>query len=190
MISNEQLVAQYLDRLRAAAADLPPDEREELVSSISEHISTSLADMDAPSEADIRNLLDRLGDPAAIAADARAQFTSSDTPATPELPAPELPTPGPPAPGPLEWGGVVMLGVGSCLLPVIGTIAGLVMVALSRWWTTRQKVVAVALSLSGLVVLPLIAASILVVGRTDSGPRPVEEHLPVQTSAPQPAPTS
>lgn len=50
----------------------------------------------------------------------------------------------PARPGALEWIGVAMLGIGSYLLPVVGTIAGLIMISLSRWWTTRPKVVATA----------------------------------------------
>lgn len=66
-------------------------------------------------------------------------------------------------PGALEWGGVLMLGLGSYLLPIIGTIAGLLMVALSPWWTTRQKVVAAAISLSSAVIVPLVGLSLFMV---------------------------
>ena len=143
--TQHPLVADYLHRLRAQTADLPPEERDELVSSITEHITTSLAEIPEPSDADVRTLLDRLGSPAAIAAEAQRQ--SSSGPVTR------------PRPGALEWGGVAMLGLGSYLLPIIGTIAGLVMISMSPWWTGRQKLLAAAISLSGVILLPLIGVS-------------------------------
>ncbi len=139
--TQHPLVAEYLHRLRAQTADLPPEERDELVSSIAEHITASLGEIAAPSEADVRTVLDRLGPAAAIAAEARRQ--SSGRPVIQ------------PRPGALEWGGVAMLGIGSYLLPIIGTVAGLVMISLSPWWTGRQKLTAAAISLVGVILLPL-----------------------------------
>ena len=177
MTNHERLVAAYLESLRAAAADLSPDDRNELVSSISEHIATSLSEMDDPTEADVRNLLERLGEPGTIVADARAQLGTPPTPGS--LQALDDGSARAAKPGPLEWGGIVMLGVGSCLLPIIGTVAGLVMVSLSPWWTKRQKVTAAVLSLAGIVLVPLVAASFLLAVRADSGPMtPVIDYRP------------
>src|SRR5262245_24522039 len=110
----DQLVADYLERLRGATADLPAAEREELVESIAEHIATSMQELDPPNEAAVRTILDRLGDPAVIAAEARGQ--SSQPAATP---APLAQPADATRPGWLEWGGVAMLGIGSYLLPVV-----------------------------------------------------------------------
>jgi uncharacterized membrane protein len=171
MTVTDRLVSDYLGHLRAATADLPPAEREELVASIAEHITTSLADLDEPGEADVRTILDRLGDPRAIAAEARGQ-SGGPYPA---------PVPPPERPGALEWVGVAMLGLGSYLLPVIGTVAGLVLVSMSKWWTTRQKAVAIALSLSGLIVVPLLLGAVFLAAPTQTGGG---------TSGPVPAPTA
>ncbi|MFI6101116.1 HAAS signaling domain-containing protein [Lentzea sp. NPDC051213] len=64
---NDSLVAEYLARVSRATAGLPADRRDELVSDLREHIETSRADLSAETEAEVRGILDRLGDPAAIA---------------------------------------------------------------------------------------------------------------------------
>src|SRR6266487_6581660 len=67
----DQLVARYLARLQAALRDLPAARRDELLEQVSEHIATARAELGAQaSEAEIRQLLERLGDPATIAAEA------------------------------------------------------------------------------------------------------------------------
>lgn len=67
----DQLVAEYLARLDAALRDLPAARREELLEQVSEHIATARAELgDQAGEAEIRTMLDRLGAPAAIAAEA------------------------------------------------------------------------------------------------------------------------
>jgi uncharacterized membrane protein len=178
---NDPLVAEYLGRLRAATADLPPGEREELVSSIAEHIAGSLAEADPPGEAAVRTILDRLGDPAAIAAEARGQ-SGGTSPARAPYPMPHK---APARPGLLEWGGVAMLGIGSYLLPVIGTVTGLVMVCLSTWWTTRQKIVAVVLSLLGALVVPVLVAALFLVSRSTTNIEPGgPEQVPAATAPP------
>src|SRR6266487_3085640 len=67
----DQLVARYLARLQAALGDLPAARREELLEQVSEHIATARAELGAQAgEAEIRLLLERLGEPAVIAAEA------------------------------------------------------------------------------------------------------------------------
>jgi nitrate reductase NapE component len=67
---GDALVAEYLDRVRAAAAGLDPGRREELIQDLREHIATARAELTTETEADVRAILDRLGDPTAIAAEA------------------------------------------------------------------------------------------------------------------------
>ena len=171
--TTDRLVSDYLESVRAATADLPAAERDELVGNIAEHITTSIAELDPPTEAAVRTILDRLGDPAVIAAEARGQSSH--------------PTPRP-TPGWLEWGGVAMLGIGSYLLPVIGTVAGLVMVWMSQWWSTRQKVVAAVLSLAGLVVIPLVGFGVFfAAGANQNGPGPSQPIVSGEPAVPSPA---
>lgn len=58
------LAQEYLDDLRRAAARLPRTQRRELVAELSDHVDAATAA--ARSDADIRNLLDDLGDPVDI----------------------------------------------------------------------------------------------------------------------------
>ncbi len=62
-----QAVKEYLHNLEAELADLPRSRRQELLGEIHEHIDSALAEAPAHEEAEVRNVLDRLGDPADIA---------------------------------------------------------------------------------------------------------------------------
>ncbi len=64
---NDSLVAEYLAHVSRATAGLPADRRDELVRDLSEHIETSRADLSAETEAGVRGILERLGDPSVIA---------------------------------------------------------------------------------------------------------------------------
>jgi HAAS domain-containing protein len=66
----DDLVADYLARVRQAAAALPPGRREELIEDLRQHIAAARAELPRETEADVRTLLDRVGDPAAIVAEA------------------------------------------------------------------------------------------------------------------------
>src|SRR5919197_3219050 len=70
----DELVATYLTQLRAELGGLPRARRRELEQEIAEHIAEARAEIPSQSEAEIRALLDRLGDPADIAAEARERF--------------------------------------------------------------------------------------------------------------------
>jgi hypothetical protein len=142
--AGEALVRSYLDRLRAAGWGLVPERRDELVAEVREHIDTALhVDRQAGNSVEVaaRNVLERLGPPEEIV---RAE--SEDTPygSSPYPVAPPQPE--------RYWGGleiaaIVTLAAGSIILPVIGPLIGMVLAWVSPRWTTRQKVVATALSL-------------------------------------------
>jgi hypothetical protein len=70
---HDQIVSQYLNRLEAALADVPADERESLVESIATHISEARATLSPHSEAAVRDILDRIGEPADIAREVISQ---------------------------------------------------------------------------------------------------------------------
>jgi hypothetical protein len=59
---------------RPRGRDLPRSRRQELLGEIHEHIDSALAESPAHDEAEVRNVLDRLGDPADIAEEARRRF--------------------------------------------------------------------------------------------------------------------
>jgi hypothetical protein len=70
---HDHIVSQYLNRLEAALKDVPADERESLVESIATHISEARATLSPHSEAAVRDILDRIGDPADIAREMTSQ---------------------------------------------------------------------------------------------------------------------
>jgi hypothetical protein len=67
----DRLVEDYLGAVSYACRDLPPDRRDVLVGDLREHIAAARAVLYRPTEAAVRTILDRLGDPATIAAEAR-----------------------------------------------------------------------------------------------------------------------
>ena len=70
-MTNDHLVEAYLDAVRRAAADVPLDRRDDLIADLREHINAEWAELEPKTEAGLRAILDRLGDPASIAAEAR-----------------------------------------------------------------------------------------------------------------------
>jgi len=121
---SDAVVAEYLRRLDVAAAPLPPDRRTELVAEIAEHIAHARASGQAPDEATLRELLDRLGEPDDIVAEARDE--GSDGPPPPGYPAGygqgpyQVPVQHFRRPSiALEVGAVVLMTVGS-LIPFVG----------------------------------------------------------------------
>lgn len=76
MNSSGQRIAEverYIHELAIALSGLPADEREDVISGIREHIDDALLAIAEPTSADVRRILDDLGDPLAIAADAGAR---------------------------------------------------------------------------------------------------------------------
>jgi ABC-type transporter Mla subunit MlaD len=67
----DRLVEDYLAEVARATAGLPAARREDLIADLREHITVARADLDPPTQAGIRTILDRLGEPAAIAEEAR-----------------------------------------------------------------------------------------------------------------------
>jgi|ERR1039458_143698 uncharacterized membrane protein len=70
MIELDGIVDDYLHQLGDALRTLPASERDQIVAEITEHISQARAELPDQSEASIRGLLDRVGDPEVIAASA------------------------------------------------------------------------------------------------------------------------
>ncbi|HMJ00878.1 MAG TPA: DUF1700 domain-containing protein [Gaiellaceae bacterium] len=125
----DKLVERYLKHLDVELDDLPRDRRREIVDEISGHIVEARAGLQAESEADVRNILEGLGDPAEIAADARERFEVSPHPkAKSEA-------------GWIEIGALIMLLVGGLVLPVIGWVIGVVLLWTSNVWNVRDKVI-------------------------------------------------
>jgi hypothetical protein len=118
----DTLVDRYLKDLETELRGLPGNRRREILDEVGEHITQARAALDAESEAAIRTVLERLGDPADIAAEARDRFGVQ-----PELARPATPW--------LEVLTLVLL-----VIPFISVI-GVVLVWLSRRWTNRDKLI-------------------------------------------------
>ena len=155
---RDPLVDDYLRRLEAAAADLPRERRAELVGEIEEHVDAALAEA-GDDEAAVRNVLERLGSPAEIAAAA----------------AP--PTAARPQRGRLETVALLVL-CASFILPVLGYLIGAALVLVSKAWDGREKAVGLLIPpvvvLFGAVVVMGGAASVADGDSFDSGLGPLE----------------
>ena len=119
------LARDYLKRLKKAAANLPRARRNELLAEIESHLSEALP-ADA-GEAEALNVLERLGEPADIVAEA----------GTGQAPV---------GAGLNEWLAIPLLLVGGFLF-VVGWFVGVALLWSSRVWTLRDKLI-------GTLVLP------------------------------------
>jgi uncharacterized membrane protein len=126
--ARHPLVEDYLARLRAEAARLPADQSRELVSDIDEHLDAALTQ--DSSEAEVRNVLDRLGTPHELVIEAGGSPVLPATTGTKWLSSPA--------------GAIICLlsaEVLSLLLPITVPlwILGLVMMARAPVWSEREK---------------------------------------------------
>jgi hypothetical protein len=148
----DRAVETYLKRLDADLADLPRARRREILDEIAQHIAEARAELPAESEADTRTVLERLGDPADIAADARQRFDV--------VPA---------QPGWRETAALVLLLFGGFIFGA-GWIAGLVLLWSSAVWKPWEKLLGTLVVPGGLASV-LFAFSLWAAG-TDSGAVP------------------
>lgn len=155
MTEPDGLVRSYLRDL-AVALEGVPDSRE-ILDGIEEHIRTRRAELGGGTEAEVRTVLDRLGDPRDIAARAREEAVPAA--------APPAPAPGAAAWGVREVAGVLLLTVGALVLPVLAPLVGLVLVAASARWTTGRKVAALGVPVG--VLLGMEVATYAVNGYWD-----------------------
>lgn len=123
-------VERYLDELDEELRDLPTNRRRELLEEIREHIGSALSEMPDHEEAGVRNVLERLGEPADIAEEARQRF------GVPRA-----------KPGLRETLVLILLPIGGVIVPLLGWIVGAILLASSNVWTSREKVI-------GLLVVP------------------------------------
>jgi hypothetical protein len=170
-ITDDRLVADYLNKLAAAAAGLPADRRAELFEEISLHIAEARA-VQATAGVAIRpavaDVLERLGAPEDIV---RAADDDTETDASAADPEPE---PRAPRRRVLAVGTVILLLFGSLLIG-LGWIAGVVMLWISPRWQTSDKLIGTLVWPGGLVAVlaiprfgtslpPLLALSLLLAG--------------------------
>jgi uncharacterized membrane protein len=126
----DKLVERYLKHLEVELDDHPRDRRSEIVDEIEGHIAEARAGLDHETEADVRNILEGLGDPADIASDARERFEVK-----PQAPGARY------KPGWMEVGALVMLLIGGLVVPVVGWLVGVVLLWVSNAWNVRDKII-------------------------------------------------
>jgi hypothetical protein len=152
----DALIDHYLKDLEAQLGDLPAGRRQELLDEVGEHIAAARAGLDPETEAGVRTMLERLGDPADIAAEARERFGIQPRPPRPATP----------------WLEVIALVL--LVIPFVGWVVGVVLVWLSRLWTTRDKLIGTVGGLSwvlaGLGTVMTSAGGSRAVGSAPLGP--------------------
>ena len=138
-MKTKTTVDTYLRQLDQELRDLPSARRREIVEEIREHIDSALQESGASDDVAIMNVLDRLGDPADIAAEARGRFGVVERPKA----------------GGREVAALFLLPVGGFLF-LVGWVVGAILLATSEVWTSREKVI-------GLLVFPggLLPAALL-----------------------------
>jgi hypothetical protein len=161
----DELVARYLARLHAALRDLPAARREELLEEVSEHIAAARAELGAQAgEAEIRTMLERLGDPATIAAEAR------------QAPGDRI-QPSQPRPGWREVAALILLPIGGIVIPVLGWFVGVALLWTSEHWSVRSKLVG-TLVVPGGLALPLILGTFITYTESCGGSTPAGSDTP------------
>jgi uncharacterized membrane protein len=154
-------VERYIHELAIALSGLPADEREDVIAGIREHIDDALLGIAEPTSADVRRILDDLGDPLAIAADAGATQIGRET--RPNVSPPDRPESAsgarllerdwvPVAPLFAFGVGVVFTLAGFGALAVLGWLAGVAILVGSPLWRAAEKATA-----TGVVLIALLA---------------------------------
>jgi HAAS len=133
----DDLVRDYVKRLERELSDVPRARRREILDEIREHIEAA----GPTSEVDVRNVLDRLGDPGEIADEARSRFGVK-----------------PARGGPLEVAALVLLLIGGFLAGV-GWLVGVALLWGSAVWTTREKLLGTLIVPGGLLMPVVLAFS-------------------------------
>jgi len=142
-----QIIDGYLKRLDSELSSFPTARRKELEAQIAEHIAQARQELPEETDADLLTILDRLGEPDEIAAEARASLDIKTA-----------------KPGPVEIFALLFIGVGSVLFPIlpVAWVLGSGLVWRSRAWTPREKYFGVYLPL--VVGLAILAISALATG--------------------------
>jgi hypothetical protein len=143
----DQLIDGYLARLRVAAIDLPSSAREELIEDMRAHIAEARTREPQETDATILNILDRLGEPDTVVAEAGRRpdaFGSSQPNGRSE----------PYRPGILEIAAVI-------LVPFFWPI-GVILLWMSPAWRVRDKLIGTFLppgGYMGIGIFGLVAAT-------------------------------
>ena len=127
----DKLVRSYLAQLDAALQGVDASRREEILAEVRGHIEEGRTGLDPDDPVSVRALLDRVGDPAAIAAEAGA-----------------------PSPGSRRWDAwAPWLIIFGPIASGLGWLAGVLILWTSPTWSLRDKLIATVVPPAGLVAL-------------------------------------
>jgi hypothetical protein len=125
------LVRRYMTQLDAALQGVEASRRQEILAEVREHIDEQRAGLDPDDTAGVLTVLDKVGEPAAIAAEAGA-----------------------PAPGSRRWDvWAPWLIIFGPIASGLGWIAGMAIMWPSPTWNRRDKIIATFVPPAGLVAL-------------------------------------
>jgi len=136
----DTILGGYRLRLEEELNGLPRARREEIIAEFDAHIRDARTAHAAETDADLLNLLDRLGDPSVIGIEARERFDVAE----------------PASAGGREVIALLLLVVGPFIVPVVTWVLGAMLVWSSVAWSAREKRNSLAWSLIVIVVLTLI----------------------------------
>jgi hypothetical protein len=150
-----EIIAGYLTRLEAALVPVPDVRRRELLEDVRAHIAEARSALPDETDADVLNILDRLGDPADMAA---AEIGRVEPVSVEYLPqsghAGHLPQP-------VARGGSQTLEIVAIVLLLLFWPVGVVLLWMSDAWTTRDKLIGTLVPPGGylgvLVIGPIFA---------------------------------
>ena len=128
---HDRLVEEYLAAVASAGPDLPPHRRDDLLADLREHIASARADLTPETEAGMRTILARLGDPASIVAEARLDITPQPVPLARPVPVSRHRG----IPG---WA-IALMVVGVVGVVVILTCVGVILVGLAVFQQARVE---------------------------------------------------
>lgn len=151
----DQLIEGYLARLGDAAADLPKSARRELIDDVGAHIAEARARQPEETDATILNILDRLGEPGVVVADARDRLGLKGA--------------RPYRAGLLEVAAVI-------LVPFLWPV-GVILLWMSPAWRWPDKLVGTLVPPGGYIGLSYALAAFTVAGRSCSTIRDQAGHL-------------
>ena len=127
----DKLVDRYLAQLDAALRGVDASRRQEILAEVHGHIEEGRAGLDPGDATSVRTLLDRVGDPAAIAAEAGA-----------------------PLPGSGRWDAwAAWLIIFGPIASGLGWLAGVLILWTSPTWSRRDQLIATLVPPAGLVAL-------------------------------------
>jgi hypothetical protein len=140
----DKLIDRYLSQLDRALGDLSASRRRQIVEEVSAHITESRALLDSADETSVRALLDRVGDPDAIADEAGVTKSSAPTRRSDAW-----------VPWLLLFGGIA--GLVSWVL-VVGWFVGIGLLWSSNTWRVRDKLLGTLVLPGGLLPLGILLA--------------------------------